>query len=180
MARPAGAPPPRVTTDLRSCRQTTLHFHCAFEIRQSQSLAHMLDSLVRVSRRAAHNNAKAEPKIALRNLRRPSPSRSPSTALHRRPGRPWPPNRGCTVHGARDARREDERAPDTALQITVGNKTGQRSPDLSMPTKGNRSAHRQTHRPAAGAGSSNPAPNEPADRQCTDAYLADDTRRTCA
>ena len=51
MAWPADAPPPQVTTDLRSCRQTTLHFHCAFEIRLSQSLAHMLDSLVRVSRR---------------------------------------------------------------------------------------------------------------------------------
>lgn len=66
MAWPAGAPPPRVTTDLRSCRQTTLHFHCAFEIRQSQSLAHMLDSLVRVSRRAARDDAKAEPTLASR------------------------------------------------------------------------------------------------------------------
>ena len=66
MAWPADAPPPRVTTDLRSCRQTTLHFHCAFEIRQSQSLAHMLDSLVRVSRRAARDDAKAEPTLASR------------------------------------------------------------------------------------------------------------------
>ena len=55
----------RMYTDLRSCT-STLHFHCASEIRQSQSLAHMLDSLVRVSRRAARDDAKAEPTLASR------------------------------------------------------------------------------------------------------------------
>ena len=67
-----------------------------------------------------------------------------SVALHQRPGQPWPPKR--TFHGA-PAHARRRRRPSTALRITTGNKTGQRSPDLSMPNKGKRAADHssQTH-----------------------------------
>ena len=142
MAWPAGAPPPRVTTDLRSCRQTTLHFHCAFEIRQSQSLAHMLDSLVRVSRRAARDDAKAEPtresRFALAVAQSFALDRSHCTEDQADRGRTRRTFHGAPAHVRRRHR------PDTALQITTGNKTGQRSPDLSVPNRGRRAADRPT------------------------------------
>lgn len=172
MAWPADAPPPRVTADLRSCRQTTLHFHCASEIRQSQSLAHMLDSLVRVSRRAARDDAKAEPTLASRfalAVAQSFANRPHCTADQDGRGRAK-----RTFHGA-PARARGRRRPDTALQITTGNKTGQRSPDLSMPNKGRRSAHRRQRRAPAPF----PIPTR-AVRQPTVAYLSDDTRHTCA
>ena len=141
MAWPAGAPPPQVTTDLRSCRQTTLHFHCAFEIRQSQSLAHMLDSLVRVSRRAARDDAKAEPIREYRFALAVAQSFAQQSHCTRdQAGRG---HTGRTFHGAPAHIRRWHR-PDTAHWITTGNKTGQRSPDLSMPNKGRRAADRPT------------------------------------
>ena len=177
MARPAGAPPPRVTTDLRSCRQTTLHFHCAFEIRQSQSLAHMLDSLVRVSRRAAHSNAKAEPKIALRF----APAVAQSFAIDGIASQTRPAV--AAGWGARSTEhatlvRKRARARHGSANHRRQYKTGQRSPDLSMPTKGKRSAHR----PECDEQRLLRLRAQPplVDRQRTDAYLADDTRRTCA
>ena len=146
MAWPADAPPPRMTTDLRSCRQTTLHFHCAFEIRQSQSLAHMLDSLVRVSRRAARDDAKAEPTLASRfalAVAQSFANRSHCTADQASRGR-------ASAHIPRDTGGDrSRRRPSTALQITTGNKTGQRSPDLPMPNKGRRSACRRQRRAPA-------------------------------
>ena len=173
MAWPADAPPPRVTTDLRSCRQTTLHFHCASEIRQSQSLAHMLDSLVRVSRRAARDDAKAEPtregRFALA-VTRSLANRPRHTADQAGRGRA----RARTIHGA-PAHTRRRRRPDSALQMAAGNRTGQRGPDLSVPNKGRRSARRRRRRASA------PSPMSPrAVRQPTVAYLSDDTRHTCA
>lgn len=143
MAWPAGAPPPRVTTDLRSCRQTTLHFHCAFEIRQSQSLAHMLDSLVRVSRRAARDDAKAEPTLASRFAL--AVAQSFANRPHCTKDQAGRGRTGRTFHGA-PAHVRKRRRPDTALKITTGNKTGQRGPDLSMPNKGRRAADRRIRR----------------------------------
>ena len=140
MAWPAGAPPPRVTTDLRSCRQTTLHFHCAFEIRQSQSLAHMLDSLVRVSRRAARDDAKAEPTLASRfalAVAQSFANRSHCTKTK--------PAVAAEAHIPRSTGTHPRVAPaQYGSKITTGNKTGQRSPDLSMPNKGKRAADRPT------------------------------------
>ena len=43
-------PAPAGNQDLTSGKRITLYFHCAYEF-TTQSLAHMLDSLVRVSRR---------------------------------------------------------------------------------------------------------------------------------
>ena len=139
MARPAVAPASHVTPDHRSCRQTTLHFHCAFEICQSQSLAHMLDSLVRVSRRAARDDAKAEPNYSFeyalavaQSFANDSiaPQTKPAVALAKSPIQ----RSTATVR--------KRRPPSTALWITVGNKTAQRSPDLSMSNKGKRSVER--------------------------------------
>ena len=100
-----------MTTDLRSCRQTTLHFHCAFEIRQSQSLAHMLDSLVRVSRRAARDDAKAEPTLASRFALAVAQSFAYGIASQTKP---TAATRACTFSGA-PTTSEDASQPDTAL-----------------------------------------------------------------
>ena len=172
MAWPAGAPPPRVTTDLRSCRQTTLHFHCAFEIRQSQSLAHMLDSLVRVSRRAARDDAKAEPILANRFALAVAQSfakRSHCTqdqagrSRQRRTvcGAPVPSEDGAgptRLEGSRPAIRPNNEAPTCQCQTKGG-----------APPTG-----RQQHAPAPF-----PIPTRTV-RQPTSAYLSDDTRHTCA
>ena len=44
-------PPLETTRSRRDRYETDLHFHCAFGFRRALRLAHMLDSLVRVSRR---------------------------------------------------------------------------------------------------------------------------------
>ena len=133
MAWPADAPPPRVTTDLRSCRQTTLHFHCAFEIRQSQSLAHMLDSLVRVSRRAARDDAKAEPILASRFALAVAQSfakRSHCTGDQAGRGR-----QRRTFHGA-PAPSEDGAGPTRLTGSRPAIRPNNEAPTCRCPTKG--------------------------------------------
>ena len=173
MAWPAGAPPPRVTTDLRSCRQTTLHFHCAFEIRQSQSLAHMLDSLVRVSRRAARDDAKAEPTLASRfalAVARSFANRSRHTRDQAGRG-----HTRRTFHEA-PAHVRRRRRPDTALWIATGNKTmDNEAPTCRCRTKGGVPPTARQRR----APTPFPMPTR-AVQQPTSAYLSDDTRHTCA
>ena len=51
----------------RSGRSQTLHFHCAFGFFGPQSLAHKLDSLVRVSRRVGENASKRPSRCPFRN-----------------------------------------------------------------------------------------------------------------
>lgn len=76
------------------------------------------------------------------DLRWPSPSRSPIGRIAPKTN-PAVAARRRTFHGA-PAHARRRRRPETALRITTGNKTGQRSPDLSMPTKGRRAASRPT------------------------------------
>ena len=172
MAWPAGAPPPRVTTDLRSCRQTTLHFHCAFEIRQSQLLAHMLDSLVRVSRRAARDDAKAEPiRISICAGRRPVVRQM--IALHQRPGRPWPQECAHSTEHRRTS--ENGTGPTRLSGSRPAIRPDNEAPTCRCRTKGGVPPTAQQKRTPTPF----PMPTR-ALRQPTSAYLSDDTRHTCA
>ena len=73
-------PPKRIPT---SVRRTNSHFHCAPEF-YTQTLAHMLDSLVRVSRRVGYNHfvhitILQIPKVAKRSI---APQYNPSQSLN--------------------------------------------------------------------------------------------------
>ena len=76
------------------------------------------------------------------DLRWPSPSRLPSDRIAPKTKPTAATARAHIPRNTGAVRRR--RRLDTAQRITAGNKTGQRSPDLSMPNKGKRAAHRPT------------------------------------
>src|SRR6218665_265649 len=117
--RAGGAPHGRGRTDpTQAGRRPGLHFHCAFGFRSAQRLAHMLDSLVRVSRRVGQVTGR----FATDPRRDAGPSRRCGRAVRGHWNQSPRVERDNTTGGRR-----------RSATVFLGPPTGRRSPGLYAP-----------------------------------------------